>query len=88
MICEPCRAGRHEDCTLGNCDCQIRRDEEAVESRLKAIRATDERLANMVFTSLLHSPSEVARTLTDGAGRDAVRQFVHQVICILRSLNC
>jgi len=88
MICEPCRAGRHEDCTLGECDCQLRRDDEEVEKRLKAIRSADERLANMVFTTVLHSGSEVARILTEGAGRDAVRLLVHQVICTLRSMNC
>jgi hypothetical protein len=88
MVCAACEAGRHEDCTLGDCDCQERLQQEAVEQRLRAIRATDERLANMVFTTLLHSPSEVARTLTEGAGRNAVRQFVCQVICTLRSLNC
>jgi hypothetical protein len=88
MICEPCKTGRHEDCTLGDCACPERREQQAVERRLNAIRATDERLANLVYTTLLYGGSAEARILTDGAGRDTVRLFVCQIIGTLRSINC
>ncbi len=88
MICEPCKAGRHEDCTIAGCDCPERRQQEAVEQRLRAIRATDERLANHVYTTLIFGPSDAARLLTDAAGSDSVRLFVQQVICTLRSMSC
>jgi hypothetical protein len=88
MICEPCKAGRHDGCTLGDCDCRDRKEQEAVERRLRAIRATDERLAGQVFTTLLYGGSDVALMLTEGAGRDAVCSFVQQVIGTLRSMNC
>ena len=60
----------------------------SVDRRLKAIRATDERLAASVYTTLLYGGSAEARMLTDGAGRDAVRLFVCQIIGTLRSMNC
>jgi hypothetical protein len=88
MICDPCRAGRHEDCEGTRCDCPDRREREAVERRLKAIRATDQRLATAVYTTLLYGGSAEARMLTDAAGRDAVRLFVCQIIGTLRSMNC
>jgi hypothetical protein len=87
MICEACKAGMHDDCTLGRCECPSRIQQEAVERRLRAIRAVDERLAGQVFTTLLYSGSDVARMLTEGAGRDAVCSFVQQVIGTLRSMN-
>ena len=88
MICDPCRVGRHGDCTLADCDCPERREQQAVERRLKTIRATDERLATSVYTTLLYGGSAEARMLTEGAGRDAVRLFVCQIIGTLRSMNC
>lgn len=87
MICAPCKAGRHDDCTLADCDCPERREQEVVENRLRAIRATDERLAAQVYTTLLYGGSDVARMITDGAGRDAVCSFVQQIIGTLRALN-
>jgi hypothetical protein len=87
MICAPCKAGRHDDCRPADCDCPERRAQEAVEKRLRAIRATDERLAGHVYTTLLYGGSDVARMLTDGAGRHAVCPFVQQIIATLRSLN-
>jgi len=88
MICDACKAGRHDDCTLAGCDCPERRQQEAIERRLRAIRATDERLAGQVFTTLLYGGSDVTRMLTEGAGRDTVCSFVQQVIGTLRSMNC
>jgi hypothetical protein len=88
MICGPCKAGRHEDCTIAGCDCPERQEQEMVERRLRAIRATDERLANQVYTTLLYGGSDVARTLTEEAGRDAVRLFVQQIIGTIKTMNC
>ncbi len=88
MICKPCKAGRHDDCTLVDCDCPDRRQQEAIERLLKVSRATDERIAGQVYTTLLYGGSDVARMLTEGAGRDAVCSFVQQVIRTLRSMNC
>jgi hypothetical protein len=88
MICDPCKEGRHDDCKLADCDCPERREQELVERRLRAIRATDERLAGQVYTTLLYGGSDVARMLTEGAGRDAVCSFVQQVIGTLRSMRC
>jgi hypothetical protein len=87
MICEPCNAGRHDDCTLGDCDCRDRKEQEAIERWLRAIRATDERLAGQVFTTLIYGGSDVARMLTEGAGRENVCSFVAQVIGTIRSMN-
>lgn len=87
-MCEPCKRGRHEDCTLTGCDCQERKEQEAVEQRLRAIGATDERLAGQVYSTLLYGGSDVARMLTDGVGRDSVHLFVQQIIGTLRSMNC
>lgn len=88
MICEPCKAGRHEDCTIAGCDCPERQEQEMIERRLRAIRNTDQRLANHVYTTLIFGPSDVARLLTDAAGSDSVRLLVQQVIGALRSMNC
>lgn len=88
MICEHCKAGRHEDCTIAGCDCPERREQEMIERRLRAIRATDVRLANSVYTTLIFGPSDVARLLTDAAGSDSVRLFAQQILSALRSMNC
>jgi hypothetical protein len=87
MICDACKVGMHDDCTLGACECPDRKAQEAVEQRLRAIRATDERLAGQVYTTLLYGGSEVTRMLTEGAGRAAVCSMIQQVIGTLRSLN-
>lgn len=88
MVCDACRAGRHDDCTLGGCECPDRKEQEAIERRLRAIRRTDEKLGGHVYTTLLYGRSETARMLTEGAGRDAVCSFVTKVIGTLRSMNC
>ena len=88
MICESCKAGQHEKCTRGDCQCPDRREQEAVERRLKAIRFVDERLAGAVYTALFFGGSNEARILTDGAGSEVVKQFVQQIVGTLRSMNC
>ena len=87
MICEPCKAGRHQDCTTADCECQERKEQEAIERRLKAIRATDERLATKVFTTLLYGGSECARQLAEQNGRDALSLFTAQIIATIRAMN-
>lgn len=87
-MCDPCKAGRHQDCILGDCECSERNEQEALEQRLRAIRSSDERLANSVYTTLLYGGSDVARMLTDGAGRDSVRLFVQQIIGTIKTMNC
>lgn len=88
MICEACRAGRHEDCTFGECDCSERREQEAIEKRLRAIRATDERLATAVFTTLLYGGSACARQLADNNDGDALCLLTAQIIATFKSMNC
>lgn len=88
MICEPCKAGRHEDCTLGDCQCEERRQQQDIERRLRAIRATDERLATAVFTTLLYGGSACARQLADHNDGDALCLFTAQIIATFRSMNC
>lgn len=88
MICESCKAGQHDNCTHGDCECPERRQQQAVERYIRATRATDERLARQVYSTLLYSGSDVARMLTEEAGSDVVRLFVQQVIGTLRSMNC
>jgi len=75
MICQACQAGHHQQCTLDDCECPDRREQELVERRLNAIRWVDERVAASVLTTLLYGGSAEARMLTEGAGRDAVCSF-------------
>jgi hypothetical protein len=88
MICEPCRAGRHQDCTTADCECPERKEQEEIERRLRAIRTTDERLATKVFTALLYGGSDCARQLAEQNGRDAVCLFTTQIIATIRAMNC
>lgn len=88
MICGPCKAGRHEDCTFGDSNCPERREQEAIEQRLRAIRGTDERLATKVCSTLLYGGSECARQLAEQNGRDTLCLFTAQIIATLRSMNC
>ena len=48
----------------------------------------DAAIAEMVYSTLLHGGSEVARMLTDGAGRDAVRLFVQQILRMYKAIRC
>jgi hypothetical protein len=88
MICEACRAGRHDDCTLGDCDCQDRKEQETVERRLREIRATDERLATAVFTTLLYGGSDCAREFADHNDGADLCLLTAQIIATFRSMNC
>ncbi|MCZ2153412.1 MAG: hypothetical protein LC114_05860 [Bryobacterales bacterium] len=88
MICDPCKTGQHDDCTLGDCDCPERKVQEEVEKRLRAIRGTDERLATKVCSTLLYGGSECARQLAEQNGRDAICLFTAQIIATIRAMNC
>jgi hypothetical protein len=88
MICGPCAAGLHEQCSLGECECRLRKDAEEVQLRVRSLRAVDERLADLVFKTVLQDGSKEARILSDEAGRDTVCLFVRQILLTLRTMNC
>jgi hypothetical protein len=88
MICEACRAGRHDDCAFGECDCPERREQEAVEQQLRNLRTVDQRVSDAIFRTLLYAPSSVARTVNEAVGSETACLFVQQVIGALRSSKC
>lgn len=88
MICGPCAAGSHEQCTLGECECHLRKEAEEVQMRIRSLRAVDERLADLVFKTVLQDGSIEARRLSDEAGRETVCLFVRQILLTLRTMNC
>jgi hypothetical protein len=88
MICTPCMEGNHFGCTSGDCACPQRIEDEQIERCLRAVHNGDEKLAETVYNSLLHSGSSVTRMLVDGAGRDSVVLFVQQVLRVNRAINC
>lgn len=85
MICKACRVGLHQACEQGECECG-RRD--PVEEIIEASNRLDEALADTVYSALMMAGSEVARMVTDGAGKDAVRQFIQQVLRTHRAIRC
>ena len=88
MICTPCMEGNHFCCIGGDCSCPQRAEEKLIERCLRANRQCDEKLAETVYSNLLHGGSAVTRMLVDGAGRDAVISFVQQVHRVSRAINC
>jgi hypothetical protein len=88
FICLPCRAGRHADCESPECACPKRKEDEVIEQQLRAARFSDENLAETVCITLLNGGSEVARMLTDGAGKDAVRLYTQQILRTYKALQC
>ena len=88
MICKPCRKGKHFSCTGGDCDCPDRKEDEQIERSLEATRQFDERLAETVYSTLIYGGSEVARMLTDKAGKEAVRLFVQQILRTYKAVQC
>ena len=83
MTCEACKTGNHNGCE-GECDCR-QQDEEI--NRMTGSTA-DAMLAEMVYSNVLYSGSEVARSLTDGAGKQAVVLFVQQVLRANKASQC
>ena len=73
MICDPCKAGDHRNCQLGECQCQDRLTEKINQELAKCVNASgDETLAEMIFSNLLYGGSEIARMLNK-PGRLGVR---------------
>jgi len=50
--------------------------------------AADVMLAEMVYCNVLYSGSDVARILTNGAGKQAVVVFVQQVLRANKAVQC
>jgi hypothetical protein len=88
MICEPCKRNDHRHCIEGGCDCPRRKEDQQIERSLTATRQSDEGLAEMVYSALLYGGSDVTRMLTDGAGKEAVRLFVEQVLRTFKAVRC
>jgi hypothetical protein len=63
-------------------------EDEQIEQSLRASRLGDEGLAETIYSNLLYGGSNVARMLTDGAGKDAVRLFVRQVLRAYKAVQC
>lgn len=89
MICKACQEGRHGRCEHVECECP-----KEIEAKLDRDLAAhvnalgDEGLAETIYANLLYGGSQVARMLTDGAGKPAVRLFIQQVLRANRALKC
>ena len=89
MICDACKAGDHRGCEQGECECSDRLDEKIGQEIAKFVNASgDESLAETIYSNLLYGGSEVARMLTDGGGKAAVKLFVQQVLRANRAIRC
>jgi hypothetical protein len=89
MICDPCKAGDHRNCQQGECQCQDRLNEKINQELAKYVNASgDETLAEMIFSNLLYGGSEIARMLTEGAGKPAVKGFIQQVLRAAKAARC
>lgn len=87
-MCKPCEEGRHRECESSDCDCPRRQEDEAVERSLAAIRQGDEGLAETIFSNLIYGGSQVARMMTEGVGKDAVKVFIQQVLRAHAAMKC
>ena len=83
MTCEACKTGNHQGCA-GECDCR-RQDDEI--NRMVGSKS-DAALAGAIYSNVLYSGSEVARLLTDGAGKRAVVVFIQQVLRANKAVQC
>ena len=83
MTCDACRIGNHQGCN-GPCDC--RQQDEQINQMVGS--TSDMMLAEMVYSNVLYSGSEVARMLTDGAGKAAVVLFIQQVLRAHKAVQC
>ena len=88
MICKACRKGNHSSCTGGDCDCPDLLEEKQIKQSMTASRQSDAAFAETVYSTLLHGGSDVARMLTDGAGRDNVQLFVQQILRTYKAVQC
>ncbi len=83
MTCEACKTGDHQGCE-GPCDCR-QQDEEI--NRMVGSKS-DQMLAEMVYSNVLYSGSEVARILTNGAGKQTMIVFIKQVLRANKAIQC
>jgi len=83
MTCEACRTGNHQGCD-GECDC--RQQDEQISEMVAS--GADAMLAEMVYSNIKYSGSEVCALLTKGAGKAAVVLFVQQVLRANKALQC
>jgi hypothetical protein len=83
MTCEACKNGNHQRCQ-GECDC--RRQDEQINSMVGS--KSDAALAEVIYSNVLYSGSEVARMLTDGAGKQTLIVFIQQVLRANKAVQC
>ena len=83
MTCEACKSGNHEACEEP-CDC--RKEDEQISKMVAS--GSDAMLAEMVYSNIRFSGSEVCALLTKGAGKDAVVLFVQQVLRANKAAQC
>lgn len=86
MICEPCKQGQHRMCEGNDCECPRRSEDQQIDRMTNS--GADDGLAETIFSNLLYGGSEVARLLTDGAGKPAVKVFIQQVLRAYKSIKC
>ena len=81
MICEACRAGRHDHCEKGGCECSERTEANFQRDLAAYVHGQgDEGLAETIYSNLLAGNSGVVRMFTDGAGQPAVKLLIQQVL--------
>jgi len=86
MICEECKQGNHRMCRENDCECPRRAEKQQIGRMVNS--GADASMAEMVYSNLLYGGSDVARMLTDGAGEDAVRLFVRQILRTYKAIRC
>lgn len=79
MICEACVAGNHEACRGEGCTCDSKIDS-MTQAAIDAASRNEIIHASMIYDHLMTAHTGLARMFTDGAGPDAVRAFVSQVL--------
>lgn len=84
MICEPCQVGLHQNCKGGDCTCEYR-----LEGRIweEIMAQNDENLAEFLYNNVMFAGSEECAVLTNGAGPDAVKRFVRQVLSAYKAMR-
>jgi hypothetical protein len=83
MTCDACKTGNHQGCE-GDCDC--RQQDEEINKMVGS--KSDMMLAETIYSNVLYSGSEVARVLTNGAGKNAVLVFIQQVLRAHKAIQC
>jgi hypothetical protein len=83
MTCEACRTGNHQGCE-GPCDC--RQQDEEINKMVGS--KSDLMFAEMIYSNIQYSGSEVCAMLTKGAGKQAVLVFVQQVLRASKAVQC